>query len=199
MQLNQTQAGLSYKIYNWSSESNLGSDRSDTGCQFLIEAAPEPEEPAGVLTYTIDKLNGSLYSGTTENASYNSVWKSTATPQLTFTANANNMNWKDNNVQLFSGSSANATYTLAAPSGYVIDSYSFTFANNGHSTGLTLAFSGGPSYTTSTTAQTHSQTGLSESSVTFTLSGTNLQGVVLSDFTVKIKATEPLSLPTIST
>ena len=199
VQLNQTQAGLSYKIYNWSSESNLGSDRSDTGCQFLIEDAPEPEEPAGVLTYTIDKLNGSLYNGTTENAPYNSVWKSTATPQLTFTANANNMNWKDNNVQLFSGSSANATYTLAAPSGYVIDSYSFTFANNGHSTGLTLAFSGGPSYTTSTTAQTHSQTGLSESSVTFTLSGTNLQGVVLSDFTVKVKATEPLSLPTIST
>lgn len=199
VQLNQTQAGLSYKIYNWSSESSLGSDRSDTGCQFLIEDAPEPDEPTDELTYTIDKLNGSLYNGTTENATYNSVWKSAATPQLTFTANANNMNWKDNNVQLFSGSSANATYTLAAPAGYVIDSYSFTFTNNGHSTGLTIAITDGPSYTTSTTAQTHSQTGLSESSVAFTLSGTNLQGVVLSNFTVKVKQTAPLSLPTIST
>lgn len=43
VQLNQTQSGLGYKVYNWSSQATLGCDRSDTGCQYKIIAAGEPE------------------------------------------------------------------------------------------------------------------------------------------------------------
>lgn len=35
VQLNQTQAGSGYKVYNWSS-GNSGTDRADTGCQYKI-------------------------------------------------------------------------------------------------------------------------------------------------------------------
>ena len=43
-QLNQTQSGLGWKIYNWSSRSD-GCDRDDAGCQYRIELVDEaPEE-----------------------------------------------------------------------------------------------------------------------------------------------------------
>lgn len=36
VELNQTQAGLGYKVYNWSS-GGTGTDRNDEGCQFCVE------------------------------------------------------------------------------------------------------------------------------------------------------------------
>lgn len=63
VQLNQTQSGLSYALYNWSSSSSLGCDRSDTGCQFLIsdadDPAEEPEVEDPVLTLTDLEFDGS--------------------------------------------------------------------------------------------------------------------------------------------
>lgn len=43
VQLNQTQSDLGYKVYNWSSQASLGCDRNDTGCQYKIIVAGEPE------------------------------------------------------------------------------------------------------------------------------------------------------------
>lgn len=44
VQLNQTQADLGWKIYNWSS-GGTGQDRNDTGCQYCIESVTEePDE-----------------------------------------------------------------------------------------------------------------------------------------------------------
>ena len=44
MQLNQTQSGLGWKVYNWSSRSD-GCDRDDAGCQYRIELVDEePDE-----------------------------------------------------------------------------------------------------------------------------------------------------------
>ncbi len=44
VQLNQTQSGLGWRIYNWSSRSD-GCDRDDAGCQYRIELVDEaPEE-----------------------------------------------------------------------------------------------------------------------------------------------------------
>lgn len=44
VQLNQTQSGLGWKVYNWSSRSD-GCDRDDAGCQYRIELVDEaPEE-----------------------------------------------------------------------------------------------------------------------------------------------------------
>ena len=44
VQLNQTQSGLGWKVYNWSSRSD-GCDRDDAGCQYRIEIVDEaPDE-----------------------------------------------------------------------------------------------------------------------------------------------------------
>lgn len=138
--------------------------------------------------YTIDKTNGDLYhqNGST-NQSYNKTWKSHTTPQLQFGCGANNMNWVDNNVQLMSGSAGSATYTITPPAGYVITEYSFSFANNAHDTALDLTMDNGTAYRTSGTAQTVSGKNLKTSSVSFVFAGTNGKGVVLTDFTVKVK------------
>ena len=199
VQLNQTGNGQSYKLYNWSGSSPLGCDRGDTGCQLLIMDAAELEEEPSAITYTIDKTNGDLYRGTSVNQNWNSMWKSKNTPQLQFGCGTiNNMNWSGNNVQLMTGTAGSATYTITAPAGYVITDYSYTFTNNGHNTGIKLTTENGTEYTTSTTAQTISATRLSTGSVAFKIEGSNGNGVVLTNFTVKVKA-DRLELPTIST
>ena len=199
VQLNQTGSGQSFAIYNWSSSASLGSNRGDTGCQIAIAEAAEIEELPTTFEYIIDKSNGNLYRGTTANQSWNNVWKSNATPQLQFGCGTiNNMNWQGNNVQLMTGTAGSATYTLTPPAGYAITDYSFTFTNNGHTTGLSLTMDDGTEYTTSTTSQTISGKGQTLSSVAFTLAGSNGNGVILTDFTVKIKDDTP-EMPQIST
>jgi hypothetical protein len=80
----------------------------------------EAEEAPSEISYTIDKANGNLYRGTAANQKWNSTWKSNATPQLQFGCGPNNMNWDGNNVQLMTGTAGSATYTLMAPTGYVL-------------------------------------------------------------------------------
>ena len=190
VQLNQTGSAQNFAIYNWSNQNNTGKDRTDAGCQLYIHVAGEPEElpeAPSSFEYTIDKANGNLYRGETANQAWNSVWKSKATPQLQFGCGVNNMNWAGNNVQMMTGTAGTSTYTLTAPSGYVIEEYSFTFANNNHDTGLTLTMNGGKEYTTSTTGQTISAKNQKLYTVSFVLAGANGKGVLLSDFTVKVK------------
>ena len=200
VQLNQTGSGQSYKLYNWSNSATLGYDRSDTGCQIAIAEAAEPEELPSSLEYTVDKTNGNLYhKDGAANQSWNCCWKSNTTPQLQFGCGTiNNMNWSGNNVQLMTGTAGSANYSITAPAGYVITEYSFTFANNGHNTGLELSMNDGASYTTSTTAQTISAKSQNTGSVSFRLAGSNGNGVVLTNFTVKIKE-DKIEAPKIST
>ena len=205
VQLNQTQSNLSYKVYNWS-QGETGTDRGDTGCQYMVtlvegepDEMPEPEVAPDEINYTIDKDNGNLYRGTSANQNWNNVWKSNTTPQLQFGCGTiNNMNWADNSVQLMTGTSGNATYTLSAPSGYVITEYSFTFANNSHNIALNLSMDNGTAYTTSTNSQTISAKNIKLSSVAFTLAGSNGNGVVLTNFTVKVKK-DNIEGPAVST
>ena len=199
VQLNQTGSGQSFKLYNWSASDKLGNDRGDTGCQLSIIEAAELEELPSELTYTVDKISGDLYRGTSPNQNWNNVWRSKATPQLQFGCGTiNNMNWANNNVQLMTGTAGSAAYAITPPAGYVITEYSFTFANNGHNTGLSLTMDNGKVYTTSTTAQTVSAKAQKASSVSFTLAGSNGNGVVLTNFTVKIKE-DKIEAPRIST
>ena len=190
VQLNQTGSEVGSKLYNWSGSSPLGCDRGDAGCQLAIAEAADIEElpTASTIEYIVDKANGNLYRGTAANQSWNSVWKSNAPPQLQFgCGTVNNMNWANNNVQLMTGTSGSANYSITAPAGYVITEYSFTFANNGHNTALDLTMDNGAAYTTSATAQTISAKNQNSSSVSFRLAGNNGNGVVLTDFTVKVK------------
>ena len=139
------------------------------------------------VEYTINKENGNLYrDGSTANQSWNSIWKSTETPQLTFGCDRNNMEWVNGNIDIMSGQSGSSTYTLTAPEGYRIEEYSFTFANNNHDTALTLTFKG-TAYTTSREAQTIASVNENLASLSFTLAGTNGNGVLLTDFVVKVK------------
>ena len=200
VQLNQTGSGQSFKLYNWSNSATLGSDRGDTGCQLSIVEAAELAEQPSTLSYTVDKANGSLYHANgSANQNWNCSWKSNTTPLLQFgCGTVNNMNWQGNNVQMMTGTAGSATYAITPPAGYVITEYSFTFANNGHNTALTLTMDNGKVYTTSTTAQTVSAKAQKASSVSFTLAGSNGNGVVLTNFTVKIKE-DKIEAPSIST
>ena len=192
VQLNQTQSNLEYKVYNWGG----GANRDDMGCQYrmvLVEnepdELPQPEDAPSEIVYTVDKANGNLYRGTALNQNWNSTWKSNATPELQFGCGTiNNMNWADNHVQLMTGTSGRATYAITPPTGYVITEYSFAFANNGHNTALDLTMDNGAAYRTSATSQTVSAKNQRVSSVSFVLAGNNGNGVVLTDFTVKVKA-----------
>ena len=203
VQLNQTGSGQSFKLYNWSASDKLGNDRGDTGCQLsIIEAGEIAELPdaADGIVYTVDKANGNLYhKDGAANQNWNCCWKSNTTPQLQFGCGTiNNMNWSGNNVQLMTGTAGSANYSITAPAGYVITEYSFTFANNGHNTALDLTMDNGASYTTSTTAQTISAKNQNAGSVSFRLAGNNGNGVVLTNFTVKIKE-DRIEAPKIST
>ncbi|MBR4989119.1 MAG: exo-alpha-sialidase [Bacteroidaceae bacterium] len=159
------------------------------------------EEEVANLEFTIDKANGNLYHANgSANQNWNCCWKSNATPLLQFgCGTVNNMNWSGNNVQLMTGSAGSATYSISAPAGYVITEYSFTFANNGHNNALDLTImDNGISYTTSTTAQTISAKNQNAGSVSFRLAGSNGNGVVLTNFVVKIKE-DKIEAPKIST
>lgn len=135
-------------------------------------------------TYTVDLNNGADNKG--PSATYWNTWTSTATPSVTFKVTSNNIETSESNLVINSGTT-NAPFKLNAPTGYVIDSYSVTFANNGHDVAQTLTFSDeGVAYQTTRAAQTYTVANSGKSSVTITLTGTN-QGVKLTDFTVKIR------------
>ena len=163
---------------------------------YMIDEEQLPNE----LAYTIDKTTGDLYhKNGSANQAWNNVWKSTATPQLLFgSGDPNNMNWDGNNVQMMTGSAGTSTYTLTAPTGYVITEYSFTFANNNHETGLSLTMDNGAVYTTSQNTQTISGNNMKASTVSFVLAGNNGNGVVLTNFTVKVKV-DVVEAPKVST
>lgn len=197
-ELNQTTSAHSYAVYNWSDSSKKGADLDDTGCQMKITEAPEPEEEATTVEYTIDKTTGTIYTSAGAAAtSYGATWKSTATPQLTFGCGPNNMNWSSNTIQLFSGTAASATYTITAPTGYVIDKYSFTYTA-ATSTALTLTVDG-TAHTTSQTAQQINQIGVNAQTASFTYAGTNGNGLLLTDFKVTIRKDGAVVAPEIST
>ena len=167
--------------------------------KLIVKYKAEEEGEPSELTYTVDKTNGNLYHANgAANQNWNANWKSQLTPQLVFGCGANNMNWAGDNVQLMTGTSTNATYTLTAPAGYVITSYSFTFKNNNHTTALDLTMDDGAAYTTSATAKTISAKNIKVPSVSFVLRGENGKGVVLTDFTVKVRQ-DILEGPKVST
>ena len=150
------------------------------------------------ITYIVDKLNGPLYRDDATNQNWNKVWKSTQEPQLQLICDNYNMRWAGDNLELMTGTSNSSTYTLTAPAGYVITEYSFTFANNGHDTGIELTMDDGAAYITSKNAKTISAEDLTMNTVSFTLKGSNSNGVVLTDFVVTVDK-DVVSAPKIST
>ena len=130
VELNQTQSGQGYKIYNWSAGKN-GQDRADAGCQFVIVDAPAvEEEPEQFLVgdFEISMSSGTMNGGTANGIRYGSVWTSTRTaPQLKLAIGPNNI-WidKTDNVSLtlLTGAAKSVDYTLSVTSGYEITAVS---------------------------------------------------------------------------
>lgn len=130
VELNQTQSGQGYKIYNWSAGKN-GQDRADAGCQFTIVDAPAvEEEPEQFLVgdFEISMSSGTMNGGTNNGIRYGSVWTSTRTaPQLKLAIGPNNI-WidKTDNVSLtlLTGAAKSVDYTLSVTSGYEITAVS---------------------------------------------------------------------------
>ncbi|MGN0086138.1 MAG: discoidin domain-containing protein [Alloprevotella sp.] len=141
-------------------------------------------KPEVSTLYTVSLDNGTRDNGT---AAYWKTWTSTESPAVTFVSNANNIaTASDNTLLLYSGGTNSATYTLNAPSGYVIDTYAFSFANKDHSTALTLTI-GDDSWTTTSATQTHTVDGCGQPAVVMTLAGDNGNAVQLSGFTVTLR------------
>lgn len=135
--------------------------------------------------------NVNLDNGTRDNSTstYWKTWTSTATPAVTLVSNANNASTAtDNSLLLYSGNSNSATYTLNAPSGYVIETYALSFANSNHSQALTLTFNDdSQQYTTTSLTQTRTVTNCGKSSVVMTLAGPNGNAVSVTDFSLTIR------------
>lgn len=135
------------------------------------------------VTYTIDKQNGK-FTATNASGTWASVWTS-ANGQLTLRSNANNMQWNGNNIDARSGTAKKATYTVTAPAGFDIISYSFLA--KALSSNQTLTVEGESARTITSSASTEIKAeGLKCSNFTFTIAGENT-GTLLSNFTVTVE------------
>lgn len=134
-------------------------------------------------------MNTGSFTSTNAAGNWAQTWTSTATaPQLTLNAGANNMSVANSNatrIQAFRGNYEPQAYTLTAGSDYSIAAYSFDFVMSG-STAITVKDAANKTYTSSAVSQTISCTGLTESSTSFTLSGSN-NGIDITNMLVTIR------------
>ena len=138
-------------------------------------------------TYTIDKNNG-RWTASNGAGTWASAWASNDN-QLKFTASANNMAWKGDNIDARCGTAGTSTYAIepADKDNYVITGYSLKLHANGASNeNWTID---GKSYTSTSAADVKeiNVTGIEERRVEFTETGTNAVGTLLYDFTVTMK------------
>ena len=152
-----------------------GQDKNSTLVIEFAETIVEVKEGAG--SWTASNSNGTWHS----------KWASNVLEGLTFSANANNMQYSNGYVAGYSGQSGTCSYQLSAPEGCVIAGYSFDFANTtgDDSYQLNLAVNG--STLKSTGAKQHVQvSGLEDRTAGFTQSGAN-KGLTFSDFMVTVR------------
>ncbi len=192
VQLHQTN---SVEVWNWGG----GSNRSDTGCQYQIEAVegepdeiPDPSVQTLTLTTTQFANGASTYTKHTASSDgwYGKLVTGT-TPAVTIESTnetANNIGWSSNQPWLQTG----YTYNISLPEDYLIVGYELT-------TKQALAFTGTFTYTTaegtatsasqSGTAQTVSASGLSTSSIALKIGedtdGT--KGILITNLVIRYK------------
>ena len=147
---------------------------------FILAIGAYAEE---TITYSISKQGGK-FTATNANGTWASAWTSTD-GLLTLRSNANNMQWNGNNIDARSGTAKKATYTVSAPAGFDITSYSFLAKALSSNQTLTVEGEAARTITSSASAKIQAE-GLKCSSFTFTISGENT-GTLLSSFTVTVK------------
>lgn len=209
VELNQTQSGQGYKIYNWSAGKN-GQDRADAGCQFAIVDAPAvEEEPEQFLVgdFEISMSSGTMNGGTANGIRYGSVWTSTRTaPQLKLAIGPNNI-WidKTDNVSLtlLTGAAKSVDYTLSVTSGYEITAVSMKGEAYAPAEGDLQITVGKETQTLPAKESKLLQfNGLKDNSVKLTVAGESgkNKGVIARDFKVTVQKVEyvpPTSIATV--
>ncbi len=141
---------------------------------------------------TVDLEHGS-FEGT---GTYHSTWNSSEMEGLTFGTGRDN-NMKADNVDAtliscFTGSGC--TYTLSAPDGYVIKSYSFDYKLRSDNTGYNVTVDGTAA---TTTPATLADNDYNERTFSFVQGGAN-KGITLSNFTVVIGKQQIPRLPKVT-
>ena len=131
VQLNQT--NLNNAVYNWSSQSSLGNDQTDTGCQFTIrEVFPPSENDATVrVADTSQSIPPTTY-GSWDGTPWTKGWTSNETSGKAGLRITSETAQFDQAVDYQrygfsikpSGVGATDVITITAPEGYVITGYS---------------------------------------------------------------------------
>ncbi len=156
---------------------------ADAGSTFGISC------PVTEKTCTIDLTTGD-FTASNSDGTYHKTWSSTEFDGLTFGTNANNMQPDADDTNLISCyKGSGCTYTLSAPSGYVIESLSFDYKLRSSNTTANVTING----TVATTEkQTISVTNHNQRTFSFVEAGNNNAAVTLSNFTVHlVKAVIP--------
>ena len=133
VQLNQTNL-TNLPIYNWSSQSTLGNDRIDLGCQFTIrEVFPPSEDDVVVRIASTNNATPPASYGTWDSTPWTQGWASNAdngVANLLLTSQTARFNQSANIYSRYvlalkpSAIGATDEITITAPAGYIILSYS---------------------------------------------------------------------------
>ena len=172
--------GTSHKVNNFGGNGKLAfwTGGADAGSTLQIALA---ETSLEVLALT------GTFTASNSNKTWHSKWESSVISGFSLSTGANNMTTSGDYIAGYSGQSGSSTYTLTAPEDFIVESYSFDFANTNGDASYALTLNiGGKSYTSSATTQHVAVSGLEERVATFTQSGAN-KGVTFTNFIVKIK------------
>lgn len=152
-----------------------GQDANSTVCIRLAEA-----------TINISSLTGN-FTASNSNNTWFSRWESNDIAGLTFSANANNMQFAGIDIAGYSGQDGSSPYTISAPEGLAVKSYSFDFVNTTNENyELTLSIEG-KEYKSSATSQNVSVTIEKPArTASFTLNGEN-KGITFSNFKIFLR------------
>ena len=192
VQFNQTQSGLGYKVYNWGD----GANTTDTGCQYLIEET-EVTEPGGgnsggetvegeKVEVEITAANGQ-FTASNANGTWHSRWESTVVAGFSLATSANNMTTSNGYIAGYSGQSQSSTYTITAPTGWMVTGIEFGYVNTDTGTHTISLSIDGKTYTSSSTKQSLKVKVADPQRVfSFVQSGAN-KGITFSDFIVTIE------------
>ena len=197
IQLNQTTLNNT-PVYNWSNE-QTGTDRSDSGCQYMVslfEGEPDemPDPSEMTLTLGTDQFaNGA--STWTKNVSTSDGWYGKfvtgTTPAVTVESTntaVNNIGWSNKRPWMQTGYS----YTISLPKGLIITGYELTTLEGGGFNGTftyTTADGTATSPVQTATAQTVTASGLATQTITIKVGegkdGT--KGIMMTSLVIRYK------------
>ncbi len=172
--------------YAWNNFGNIGhlafwAEGMDAGSTVNIECVE--------ITGVIDLANGS-FTASNANGTWHSTWSSSVIDGFRLNCGANNMvadNTDPNSLCIYSGQAGGCTITLSAPTGYIVEGYSFDFRLRSDNTNASVKINvGGTEYTCTAENQHIEVSGLEQVSANFTQSGNN-KGVTYSNFKVKLR------------